>query len=233
MKKFVSRQLICLTIAPAFLSASIYLCLARIITVYSAEISRLKPRTYTFVFVGCDFVSLLLQAIGGAIAATADTPDVADKGVNIMIAGLVFQVASLILFLILWGEFALCARAAPADKIEQRFSDVRSSFRFKAFCCSEYTQRLGVRPELLTISCAGLWSAAILIFIRSIYRVIELHAGFGSEFANNEPAFMVFEGPMIILATGLLSIFHPGFAFGGKWEAANWSIRKGVLDSKA
>lgn len=216
MKKFVSRQLICLTIAPAFLSASIYLCLARIITVYSADISRLKPRTYTFVFVGCDFVSLLLQAIGGAIAATADTPDVADKGVNIMIAGLVFQVASLILFLILWGEFALRARAAPADKIEQRFSDVRSSFRFKAL-----------------ISCAGLWSATILIFIRSIYRVIELHAGFGSEFANNEPAFMVFEGPMIILATGLLSIFHPGFAFGGKWEAANWSIRKGVLDSKA
>ena len=28
---------------------------------------------------------------------------------------------------------------------------------------------------------------------------------------------------LIILATGLLSIFHPGFAFGGKWEAANWS----------
>lgn len=65
--------LICLTIAPAFLAAGIYLCLSRVVAVYGAGLSRWKPRTYTLVFCSCDFFSLLLQAIGGALASTADT----------------------------------------------------------------------------------------------------------------------------------------------------------------
>ena len=65
--------LVCLTIAPAFLGAGIYLCLSRIVTVYGAGLSRFKPRTYTIVFCSCDFFSLVLQAIGGGIAATANT----------------------------------------------------------------------------------------------------------------------------------------------------------------
>jgi RTA1 like protein len=63
--------LVTLTIAPAFLSASIYLCLARIVVVYGEEASRFKPRTYTVVFCTGDFLALLLQAVGGAIASDA------------------------------------------------------------------------------------------------------------------------------------------------------------------
>ncbi len=63
--------LVCLTIAPAFITASIYLCLARIVVVYGESLSRFRPRTYTILFCSCDFLSLLLQAIGGAIASTA------------------------------------------------------------------------------------------------------------------------------------------------------------------
>jgi len=65
--------LVTLTIAPAFLSAAIYLCLARIVVVYGEEKSRFRPRTYTIVFCSCDFLALLLQAAGGAIASSADT----------------------------------------------------------------------------------------------------------------------------------------------------------------
>jgi hypothetical protein len=36
---------------------------------------------------------------------------------------------------------------------------------------------------------------------------------------------MVLEGPMIILASFLLTIFHPGIAFDGTWGAASWSLR--------
>lgn len=64
--------LVTLTIAPAFLSAAIYLCLARIVVVYGEEKSRfLQPRTYTIVFCTGDFLALLLQAIGGGIASGA------------------------------------------------------------------------------------------------------------------------------------------------------------------
>lgn len=65
--------LVTLTIAPAFLSAAIYLCLVRIVVVYGEKRSRFRPRTYTVLFCSCDFLALLLQAIGGAIASIVNT----------------------------------------------------------------------------------------------------------------------------------------------------------------
>jgi len=38
---------------------------------------------------------------------------------------------------------------------------------------------------------------------------------------------MILEGPMIILATLVLTVLHPGLAFGGNWGAAAWSLGKG------
>jgi hypothetical protein len=69
-------NLVPLTIAPAFITASIYLCLSRIVTLYdpTISVSRFKPLTYSYVFVTADLVSLILQAAGGAIAAMGDTP---------------------------------------------------------------------------------------------------------------------------------------------------------------
>ena len=60
--------------------------------------------------------------------------------------------------------------------------------------------------------------STICILIRSIYRVIELQDGFQSAVASNEILFMILEGPMIIIATGLLTIYHPGsiLHFNGK-----------------
>ena len=40
-------QIICLTIAPAFLAGGIYLCLRRIVYTFGQENSRIKPETYT------------------------------------------------------------------------------------------------------------------------------------------------------------------------------------------
>jgi len=77
----------------------------------------------------------------------------------------------------------------------------------------------------LTGTIIALWAAAILIFIRSVYRVAELSGGFESAIANDEPAFMVFEGPMIILAVVVLTAFHPGFAFDRRWHEATWSFK--------
>jgi hypothetical protein len=38
---------VCLTLGPAFFSAAVYLCLARIVTIYGPENSKLAPSTYT------------------------------------------------------------------------------------------------------------------------------------------------------------------------------------------
>lgn len=66
----------------------------------------------------------------------------------------------------------------------------------------------------------GLAIATVLIFIRSIYRIVELAGGFSGTVANNEASFMIFEGPMIIVAVALITYHHPGRVFGDLWVSA-------------
>jgi hypothetical protein len=73
-KPYFLLYLIDLTIGPTLIAAGIYLCMARIVVVYDGgkkAVARMRPRGYTLVFLGWDFLSLLLQAIGGAIASLA------------------------------------------------------------------------------------------------------------------------------------------------------------------
>ncbi len=125
-------QLVGLTIGPAFLSAAIYLCLGRIIVVYGQHISRLKPRSYTIIFMACDFISLLLQSAGGAMASIADTQPDTDRGVNVMIAGLIVQVVSLTVFAVLCADFAFQSRRRWNER-EVKYFGLRQTFFFKAF----------------------------------------------------------------------------------------------------
>jgi hypothetical protein len=68
-------------------------------------------------------------------------------------------------------------------------------------------------------------AATILIFIRCLYRVAELWDGFSGHLANHEATFMVFEGPLIILAVAGMTIFHPGRVFGELWVPAGQGVR--------
>lgn len=121
-----------MTIGPAFFSASIYVCLARIVKVHGESISRIRPNTYTIIFVSCDVLSLILQAAGGALTSIADTKSLSDTGVNIMIAGLAFQVFSLALFMSLSLEYAFRVHRHPSEKNEST-SELRNSLKWKWF----------------------------------------------------------------------------------------------------
>jgi hypothetical protein len=202
--------LICLTIAPALISAAVYLCLARIVVVYGEGASRFRPATYTLLFCGCDFFSLLLQAVGGAIASGATTQSSTQLGINIMLAGLSVQVASLALFACLCGEFALRLYQNP-QSWGPKHETLYSSKLFKAFL-------------------VGLSVATLTIFIRSTFRVAELSGGFKGPLANNEISFMILEGCIIIIACGCLTFLHPGIAFQGAWHEANFTFRQSARD---
>jgi hypothetical protein len=184
------------------------MCLGRVIVVIGASNSRLKPKMYQYIFVGCDVLSLVLQAIGGGMAATARTSS--RSGVNIMIAGLISQVITMALFLALWADFAFRTRRAKIAGSLARtqpalYDSLRNNRNFKMFQWS-------------------LFAATILIFIRCIYRVAELWDGFGGHLANHEATFMIFEGPMIILAVTALTVFHPGRVFGDHWVPAGKGV---------
>lgn len=127
-----SSYLVGLTIAPAFLSGSIYICLSRIIVIYGRNVSRLRPATYTITFICCDIFSLVLQAAGGAIAASTKVGSKQQVGINLMIAGLAFQVVSLFLFMVLCTDFALSIRRQKAS-LDPAYAALRGSIKFKAF----------------------------------------------------------------------------------------------------
>jgi hypothetical protein len=131
--EFTYRYLVCLTIGPAFFSASIYLCLSRLVIVYGQDIARFSAKMYTLVFICCDVISLGLQAAGGGIAASAIGGSAEEQsGVNVMIAGLSFQVVSLALFMVLGLDFVLAARRAKQRELDQWFINLRSRGLFRA-----------------------------------------------------------------------------------------------------
>ena len=73
--------------------------------------------------------------------------------------------------------------------------------------------------------------ATVLILVRSIYRVAELAGGFNGTIANNQAAFMILEGPLIIIAISLLTFYHPGRVFGDLWAAAKQGVESTKLMS--
>jgi hypothetical protein len=76
--------------------------------------------------------------------------------------------------------------------------------------------------NLNTYICVAYVVATICILTRSIFRVAELSKGFGSKLANEEIPFMILEGAMIVISTGLMTAAHPGMVFGEKWRNAGW-----------
>lgn len=198
--------IVCLTIAPALLSAAVYLCLARIVVVFGESISRFRPRTYTLIFCSCDFFSLVLQGAGGGITATAHTYSSQQTGINTMLAGLSFQVVSLFIFATMCLEYAFRLYKNPMAW-DTTHAVLYNSKLFQAFLC-------------------GLALATLTIFVRSTFRVAELSGGFNSSLANNQVSFMILEGAMVTIASTCLTVLHPGVAFQGSWKAADFTFRK-------
>ena len=133
------------------------------------------------------------------MAAIAGDKDSSHTGVDMTIAGLMSQVITMTLLLALWSKYPLRVRHAKDSGslscTRPPLLDHPSST--KDFIC--FQRRLLV--------------AAVLNYVRCIYRVAELWTGFGGDLADQEATFMVFEGPMIVFAFAALTVFHPDRVF--------------------
>ena len=196
-----------LTIGPAFYSAAIYLSLSRILAIYGPSLTFLKPRTITIIFIGWDFISLLLQAAGGAIASTANDKAGSDMGVNIMIAGLSTQVVATTAFGLVCLHLMYSIRKFP-HKVNQESIAFRRGFKCRAFMWA-----IGI--------------ATVAILIRCAFRCAELSMGFNGHLANDEATFMVLDGFMMIITVTVLTLAHPGITLGvERWEDGAFRSKK-------
>ncbi len=194
-------QIITLTLAPAFITAGIYFMLAKLTVVYGEKYSKLRPMTYSKIFIVCDLTSIVIQAAGGGLAATAlaDGRD-STPGTHVMVAGIAFQVFSITLFLYFVLDFFIHLRhgfvkGGKNDVIfEEEYADLRKTRLFKYFPIS-------------------ILAATIFIYIRSIYRVAELAEGWRGHLILTEDYFFILDALMMGLAIFILTLHHPGFVF--------------------
>lgn len=209
--------LCCLTIAPAFFSAAVYLSLSRIVTIYAPTKSVLKPRTITILFISCDILSLILQAVGGALASTANTPEQRDNGVNVMLAGLATQVAATTAFACVCLHLAWAVRR---DKRQQSALLNSTTASASPTPTELWRRRVPFRAFLVALA-----AAVVTILIRCAFRCAELSGGFKGELANDETLFMVFDSAMMAICATALTGAHPAVTLGKRWQ------KPGMVDS--
>ncbi|KAL8711897.1 MAG: hypothetical protein Q9220_003841 [cf. Caloplaca sp. 1 TL-2023] len=99
--------------APCFFSASIYYILSALVDKYGLRYSPLRPRSYLYIFITFDIISILMQSIGGGLAAAVVANDIYGDpylGTWIMEAGIIVQLLSMTIFGGFWVLFLWRAR---------------------------------------------------------------------------------------------------------------------------
>lgn len=208
----LKMQIVCLIIAPSFTAAGVYLTLKHTVIHHGARHSRLRPHLYTWVFVGCDVGSICLQAIGGGVAASAsDTGSAALllAGNDIIIAGIAFQVATMLVCGLLAAEFVVrLVRHRRRSNIravsaQERSSDGKAqTFQFAVMlaylailirCIYRYARSLPLLSSLPGGSAIN-WGIGMLTGISTTYRIPEMAGGWGNPRMRNEQDFLILDG---------------------------------------
>ncbi|KAF4418441.1 phospholipid-translocating ATPase [Fusarium acutatum] len=179
-------QIIMITIAPVFFSAAIYVLLSQVINFVDPNVSRFSPKYFYWIFIPSDIISLILQAVGGAVSVVSTAQDDVKTGEDISIAGLVFQVVTLLCFVALFIDYVIRASKSPA-----RYRLTKPILTFLFF----------------------LFLSTIFILIRCGYRIAELNGGYFSAIFRDEGLYIALESCMMCIAVLLLNAGHPGYAF--------------------
>ncbi|KAI4170957.1 MAG: hypothetical protein LQ343_004615 [Gyalolechia ehrenbergii] len=174
-------QLASLIISPNFITAGIYIVLSRLLPLVGTDKSPIRPRTYLYIFIAVDIISLAIQAAGGGKAAIGFSKGTdTSTGTNIMVAGIIFQLVSIIIF-----ELLFCLVV------------------FKSL-----PQIMASRP--LSMLCGATTISVAAILVRSVYRTIELLQGWRGYLITRERYFVALDGTMILVALLVYNVLNPG-----------------------
>ncbi|KZT61016.1 RTA1-domain-containing protein [Calocera cornea HHB12733] len=182
--------------APSFMTAANFLILGIIISRLGTQYSRLSPRLYSIVFITADVVALVVQAVGGGMASVAvqkRPPGDPEKGARIMVGGIVWQLAAMTVYVALALEFFLRVRL---DKPQHGFGFAQGS--------------------KLSLQITALFLSTLLIYMRSIYRTVELLDGWTGRIITTEVYFNVLDAMPITLAMFTMNLLHPAWLLYGK-----------------
>ena len=222
-------QICTLIMAPVFFSAYDYIILGLAINKLGARYSILKPGYYFTLFIIADLISLVLQAVGGGQAASsAGDSAPTDTATDIMVAGIIFQLVSMGIFVILGFDFIVRANSnrAYGFRIRQIIRDEEKKKRKDSQLTHVESDSTIVQPthddklgqeniegrENMTrwwIMLGGCLISSIAIVVRGIYRSYELSQGWESKVVQTEILQNVLDGIMMLIAVGVFVFINP------------------------
>ncbi|KAL3426468.1 rta1 domain-containing protein [Phlyctema vagabunda] len=166
-----------LIIAPTFFTAAAYVILGRLIILTGAQSSYFRPRTYVITFVICDLISLIVQAVGGSIASRESNKMNGNTkpGTNIMVAGIVFQMASMSAFVGVLIDYMIRCNRTLGNNL--------STTQFRVIMAMIFS--------------------VIAVYIRSVYRTVELLQGWEGYLITHERFFIGFDAALMCFAVGI------------------------------
>ena len=120
-----------------------------------------------------------------AVAYQKVPPGDTDNGTHVMVAGILFQLLSILVFVALFILVIVRALKSKAQALKQR------------------------RVQL--VIAATVFSVALVV-ARSVYRTIELLQGWTGYLITSEKYFIALDGVMMLSAVGVFNFVRPGWA---------------------
>ncbi|KAF2111526.1 RTA1 like protein-domain-containing protein [Lophiotrema nucula] len=178
-------QGIFILIGPLFFAATIYMMLGRTIRLSGGEeVSLIKPKWCTRLFVGADVSTLILQGLGASIMGTMQL-ELALAGEKIVIAGLALQVATFITFLVFTTDFHIRMNRQTRRGTVAPVSD-------------EWRKILWI-----------LYTVSSLVLARCTFRLIEYAMGNAAYLIAHEWTLYVFDTTLMVIVLVLLLVLQP------------------------
>jgi len=202
-------QIVATILGPTPLLAANFVIFGVIIDRLGVQFSRLSPRSYTMFFLTCDIISLVVQGVGGGMAAVASgNGQNPAKGGHVMLGGIAFQLFVIIVYSFCAGEFFMrYLRNQPIIRAAESGDDAKSKYSSD----SNGRGEMGHKMQLMVVA---LGFSTLLLVIRAVYRTIELSGGWNGKIFGTQVLFNVLDGAMITLAMYTMNVAHPGLLLG-------------------
>lgn len=174
-----------LVLTPALFAAIDFAILGKLATLFPERYSLVNPRWIMPFFVALDFSSMAVQGGGAGVAASAqaDGEDV-DYGGNIVVVGLAIQVLGYVLFNTLLSVFVWrCVKDPPPEEVWN-----------------------GKMKNFITATAVS----SGLIFVRSVFRLIEMSVGWLGVIAKTEWCYYTFDAALVAVAVFIFNVYNPG-----------------------
>ncbi|KUI66661.1 Sphingoid long-chain base transporter RSB1 [Cytospora mali] len=191
-------------IAPVFITISIHLCTAEVITALGTEHAVLSPNAHLRVFIWTDLLAGLLQAVGLGLTFSLarqagpwgiTLPAQAGPGQAVIYAGLLLQTLTL--------ASALCLLVVAyirAGKADRKYG--YTTFHHGGIGYVRLSPKL--KTFLVVLPLAG-----VCTLVRCVYKSTAAWGGLGSAIARDEVLWLAAEGVMLTEAMVSLAVFHP------------------------